>query len=147
MKCLIFSTHRQIRDFISEHNNTLLPKLYTIDEFLKRCVVVPKKIFVDDASRILYLYRATSSVDINKLGFDKNFLSFVQNSSFIFSFFEEIFVEQVEIDSIRIADTYADFEDHLILLKELLHRYKELLECEGLLDKITIEDYKPSTIT
>jgi len=82
MKCLVFSTHRQIRDFISEHDNTLLPKLYTIDEFLKRCVVVPGKIFIDKAERILYLYRATSSVDISKLGFDKNFLSFVQNSSF-----------------------------------------------------------------
>ena len=142
MKCLLFSTHRQIRDYIFRHDSTLLPKLYTIDEFLKRCVVVPNKIFVDDVSRILYLYRACNSIEIDKLGFDKNFLSFMQNSSFIFRFFEEIFVEQVEINSIRVADTYANFEDHLILLDELLRIYKKLLDDDGLVDKITIKDFR-----
>jgi len=101
-----------------------------------------KKIFVDKSERVLYLYKAAKSVDIGKLGFDKNFLSFIQNSSFIFRFYEEIFAEQVDIDSIRRADTYADFEDHLVLLKELFHRYKELLEEEGLVDKITIENFR-----
>jgi len=142
VKCLVFSTHRQIRDFISEHNNALLPKLYTVDEFLKRCVVVPEKIFVDKVERVLYLYRATNSVEISKLGFYKNFLSFIQNSSFIFRFYEEIFAEQVDIDSIRNVDTYADFEDHLVLLKELFNRYKELLQKDGLVDKITIENFR-----
>ncbi|WOE70753.1 PD-(D/E)XK nuclease family protein [Hydrogenimonas thermophila] len=142
MKCLVFSTHRQVRDFISQHDNTILPKLYTIDEFLKRCVVVPEKVFVDKSERILYLYKAAKSVDIGKLGFDKNFLSFIQNSSFIFRFYEEIFAEQVDIDTIRSADTYADFEDHLVLLKELFYKYKELLEEEGLVDKITIENFR-----
>jgi RecB family exonuclease len=142
MKCLVFSTHRQIRDFIAEHDNTLLPKLYTIDEFLKRCVVVPGKTFVDDASRVLYLYRAIETVDISKLGFEKNFLSFVQNSAFIFRFFEELFAEQVTIDAIRRADTYADFEDHLLLLEEIYNRYKTLLDSEGVVDRITIEEFR-----
>jgi len=142
MKCLVFSTHRQIRDFIAEHDNSLLPKLYTIDEFLKRSVVVPGKVFIDDASRVLYLYRAIETVDISKLGFEKNFLSFVQNSAFIFRFFEELFAEQVTIDAIRSADTYADFEDHLLLLEEIYNRYKSLLEHEGLVDRITIDTFR-----
>ncbi|RUM45018.1 MAG: hypothetical protein DSY46_04055 [Hydrogenimonas sp.] len=142
MKCLVFSTHRQIRDFIAEHDNSLLPKLYTIDEFLKRSVVVPGKVFIDDASRVLYLYRAIETVDISKLGFEKNFLSFVQNSAFIFRFFEELFAEQVTIDAIRSADTYADFEDHLLLLEEIFNRYKSLLESEGLVDRITIDTFR-----
>lgn len=142
MKSLVFSTHRQIRDFIAEHDNSLLPKLYTIDEFLKRSVVVPGKVFIDDASRVLYLYRAIETVDISKLGFEKNFLSFVQNSAFIFRFFEELFAEQVTIDSIRSADTYADFEDHLLLLEEIYNRYKSLLDREGLVDRITIDTFR-----
>ncbi|BDY13701.1 PD-(D/E)XK nuclease family protein [Hydrogenimonas cancrithermarum] len=142
MKCLVFSTHRQIRDYVAEHDNTILPKLYTIDEFLKRCVVVPERVFVDEATRVLYLYRAIEGVDIGKLGFEKSFLSFVQNSTFIFRFFEELFAERVTLDAIRMADTYADFEDHLRLLEEIYSRYRALLESEGMADRITIGDYR-----
>ena len=142
MKCLVFSTHRQIRDFISKHDNLLLPKLYTIDDFFKRLVIVPKKAFIDQDSRVLYLYRAIETIDIGKLGFEKSFLSFAQNSSFIFRFFEELFAEQVTIDEIQTFDTYADFEDHLLLLKEIYSRYKNILENEGLVDRITIDNFR-----
>ncbi len=142
MNAIVFSTHRQIRDYMAEQGDAILPKLYTIDEFIRRCVVVPSKVMVDDASRVLYLYKAAKTLDIGKLGFEKNFLSFLQNSPFIFRFFEELFAERVAIEDIRLADTYADFEDHLKLLEAIYDAYKKVLEAEGLFDRITIENYR-----
>ncbi|WP_456451535.1 RecB family exonuclease [Hydrogenimonas sp.] len=142
MRAIVFSTFRQVRDFVAAHENTLLPKLYTMDEFLRRMVVVPRKIFVDDASRVLYLYRAIDGLDIGKLGFERNFLSFVKNSEFVFRFFEELHAEGVAIETLRGADTYADFEDHLALLAQIRDRYAALLEAEGLTDRILVDDYR-----
>ena len=142
MRAIVFSTHRQIRDFIAEQDDAILPKLYTIDEFIRRCVVVEGRVMVDDATRVIHLYKAVQSIDIDKLGFEKNFLSFLQNSTFIFRFFEELFAEKVTIEDIRLADIYADFEDHLALLERIYENYKKVLDSEGLFDRITIENYR-----
>ena len=142
MRAVVFSTSRQIRDYIAAHDNTLLPKLYTMDEFLRHCVVVPGRVFVDDARRLLYLYRAVEAVDLKRLGFEKSFRSFMTNAPFIFRFFEELHAERVGFDDLRLADTYADFEEHLTILEQLWHRYAELLERDGLVDRVTLRDYR-----
>ncbi len=142
MECIVFSTSRLIRDYIASRESALLPKLYTMEEFIKRCIVVPKRAFVDDAGRVVYLYRAVKDLDIGALGFDKEFLSFLKNSTFLFRFFEEMFAEQVDIEALRSADTYADFEDHLSLLQRIHEKYAQELEKEGLVDKITMSDFR-----
>ncbi|WP_456382252.1 RecB family exonuclease [Hydrogenimonas sp.] len=142
MECLVFSTHRQIRDYVASCDDTLLPKLYTMEEFLNRCVVVPGRIFVDDASRVLHLYRAIETIDVSKLGFERNFLSFMRNSAFVFRFFEELYAERVSIRKLREMDLYADYEDHLEILERLHTRYGELLEKEGLVDRTTVKSYR-----
>ena len=142
MECVVFSTHRQIRDYIAAHDNTILPKLYTMEEFLRRVIVVPGRVFVDEASRVLYLYRAIEKLDISKLGFERNFLSFVRNSEFVFRFFEELHAEQVTIERLKEVDLYADYEDHLTILEAIFERYKNLLEDENLVDRITVEEYR-----
>lgn len=142
MECIVFSTSRRIRDYIASKESALLPKLYTMEEFIKRSIVVPGRAFVDEAGRVLYLYRAVKDLDIGALGFEKEFLGFLKNSSFLFRFFEEIFAEQVGIEALRGADTYADFEDHLALLQKIHERYARELEKDGLVDFVTMGDYR-----
>ena len=142
MKCLVFSTFRQVRDYVAVHDNRLLPKLYTMEEFLSRLVVVPGRSFVDPAARVLYLYRAASRLDLSSLGFGKNFLGFVKNAEFVFRFFEELTAERVKIDDLRGADLYAEYEEHLTLLEAIHARYAELLEAEGLTDRVTMGEYR-----
>ena len=142
MECKVFSTSRLIRDYIAESADGLLPKLYTMEEFLRRVVVVEGRAFVDEGSRVLYLYRAIEGIEIGRLGFEREFVTFLKNSSFIFRFFEEIFAERVEIETLRSVDTYADFEDHLEILEKIYERYVEVLEREGLVDRITIKKYR-----
>ncbi len=142
MECIVFSTSRQIRDFVAQKEDTLLPKLYTMEEFVRRAVVVEGRAFVDDDSRVLYLYRAIGDLDIAPLGFEKEFLSFLENSPFLFAFLEEVFAEQVKIGDLRFADTYADFEDHLSLLERIYENYAKELEKDGLVDRITISEYR-----
>ena len=142
MKCLVFSTFRQVRDYVAAHDDALLPKLYTMEEFLSRVVVVPGRTFVDPAARVLHLYRAASTLDLSSLGFGKNFLGFVKNAEFVFRFFEELTAERVEIDDLRGADLYAEYEEHLSLLEAVRARYAELLEAEGLVDRVTMGAYR-----
>ena len=144
MKCLVFSTHRRLREYISSVRDTILPQLYTMEAFMERCIVVPQRVFVDDFSRKIYLYRAIEGVDIQKLGFEKDFLSFASDSDFIIRFFREIHSEKVSIEDIGAADTYAEYEEHLGLLFEILKNYKEILDKEGLCDGYILEDYEIS---
>ncbi len=142
MECIVFSTSRRIRDYIASKESALLPKLYTMEEFIKRCIVVPGRAFVDEAGRVLYLYRAVKDLDIGALGFEREFLSFLKNSSFLFRFFEEMFAEQVGIEALRGADTYADFEEHLALLQRIHEKYAQELEKDGLVDLVTMRNYR-----
>ncbi|BBG65295.1 hypothetical protein NNO_0592 [Hydrogenimonas sp.] len=119
-----------------------MPKLYTMEEFIRRCIVVEGRAFVDEESRVLYLYRAVKDLDISALGFEREFLGFLKNSSFLFRFFEEMFAEQVSMDALHAADTYADFDDHLTLLEKIYDRYAAELRKERLIDRITIENYR-----
>ena len=123
MKLLVFSTHRQIRNYLSQFNNTILDKHTTIGELLNNIVVV-------------------ENIDISKLGFRKEFLSFSKDSDFIFSFLKEIFIERVELNDIIMVDTYIEFEEHLNLIKEIKDNYKKLLDENGYIDTFLINEYE-----
>ena len=140
MKLLVFSTHRQIREWLSNFNNTTLDKYTTIGDFLSNIIVIKGKKFVDNDIRKIYLFEAIKNIDISKLGFNKEFLSFSKDSEFIFSFLKEIFIEKVDIDDILIADTYIEYEEHLTLIKEIKNSYKEILEKNGYIDTFLIDE-------
>ncbi|GAB6074498.1 PD-(D/E)XK nuclease family protein [Nautilia lithotrophica] len=138
----VFSTKREIREYIKTHNNTFLPKLITIGEFLDKCIVVKGASLIDTDLKKIYLYKALEKVEIEKLGFRKDFLNFFKNSEFVLSFFNEIFLEKRNIEEIELADTYLEYSDHLEVLKNLYYEYKNLLEKDGLYDKTTIKEYE-----
>ncbi len=142
MKLKLFSTERQIRNWLQDKNNTILDKHQTIGEFLNNIIVVKDKKFIDKDIRKIYLFKAIQELDISKLGFKKEFLSFANDSEFIFSFFKELFLERVDIDDVIMSDTYIEYEEHLNLLKEIKNNYSKLLFKEGYTDDFLIEEYE-----
>ncbi|MDR1284979.1 MAG: PD-(D/E)XK nuclease family protein [Campylobacteraceae bacterium] len=134
----IFSTARQVREFYESFNNQLLTKAITIAEFESKVWIVPNAVQADDDTRVLLMREASVFSNFDKLHIPKEFMAFLQNSNYIFRFFEELANEEVEIDKLDLSDTYAEFSEHIAILKELLERYRVLLGQKGLFDKITL---------
>jgi hypothetical protein len=111
-----------------------------MDEFEKRVVIVKEKTLADDDKRVLLLNKAASFDKFNELKIPKEYLSFLRSSKFLFGFFEELALEFVDMDDINRVDTYAEYENHLEILKILLKNYKKLLKNNGLYDKITLPE-------
>jgi RecB family exonuclease len=65
-------------------------------------------------------------------------MAFLQNSNYIFRFFEELANEEVDINELDLSDTYAEFSEHIAILKELLERYRSLLDKNSLYDAVTL---------
>jgi len=138
----IFSTSRCVRDFYSHfyEQDMLLPKTMGIAEFESKAIVVPQMSLADEDTRVLVMQEASEFKNFSELKIDREFLSFIKNSSYLFRFFEELALERVFIEELELADTYAQFEEHLSILKELLENYKELLSQKKLYDKITLPE-------
>jgi len=140
---IIFSTSRQIREWLKDKENSILDKHYTIGEFFKKIVVVDGKVLVDSVLRKKYLFEAIQKVEYHKLGLDGGkFINFFKDSNFIFSFFNELFLEKSSIDKALLSDTYVEYEEHLKILDEIEKNYKELLENDGYIDKFLIDEFR-----
>jgi len=142
MNLKIFTTSRQIRKWLEDKDNQLLDKYTTLGEFLEKIIVVDGKKFIDKDLRKKYLFEAIKNVDVEKLGISREFINFFEDSDFIFSFFNELFLERVDIDKVIMSDVYLDYEEHLTILKEILKNYKDLLEKDGYVDKFLIDEYR-----
>ncbi len=142
-KLEIYPTSRAIREeFLSLlQTNTLLPKTTTIGEFLKKAIFVPDHVFADEDTRVLLLQEASNFANFSALNIDRNFFSFLKNSKYIFSFFEELAVELLEISKLKEFDTYADYHEHLEILEKLHDTYLEKLKERNLVDKISLPKY------
>lgn len=148
----IFSTYRKIRDFINNSLQGPLPKLFTIDSFIDNIVIVPEKIKIENSLREFYLHKAIETLEKNrlsKLGIPESFysfISFLKRKDFFFRFFEELSVENIEIQNLKNFDVYAEFEEHLSILEEILINYKNILKNNNYFDKITLDNYKLNTV-
>jgi inactivated superfamily I helicase/RecB family exonuclease len=116
--------------------NCFLPSYITMSEFLQRALVVDDYVRIDDDTRTLLLLEASDFKAFSNLHIQRNFFTFTQNSSYIFRFFEELSGELVDIDSLSMADTYGDYEEHIDILKELYYRYERLCDEKKILDPI-----------
>ena len=144
MRLLVFSTHRQLRQYAAAHQGQLLPKLLTIADFLDRAIISELH-FVDEELRSYYFYEACRSVDLAKLGIDDNFERFLQEGQTLYSFLKEMFLEQVDFATLHRSDTYAEYSEHLQILEQIRQRYKELLASRGLTDIIVLDEYTINT--
>ena len=141
----IFATSRAIRESksIFLEYNSLIEHTTTIGDFLNKAITVENRAFVDSNLRVLYLKEATKFDDFKFLKSDLNLIKFYSNSKEFFSFFEELAVEMIDINSLLIADTYAEFERDLDILEKLRDNYKNILDAKGLTDRAFIaSNYK-----
>jgi len=136
----IFPTSRALREFYGSFLETdmLLPKAMSIAEFISYSILVPNMSSADEDTRVLLMQEACSFKNFSELKIDIEFLSFIKNSTYLFRFFEELAIEYVGIEDLELADTYAEFEEHLNILKELRINYIKLLTDKNLFDKITL---------
>ncbi|MFW2568247.1 PD-(D/E)XK nuclease family protein [Aliarcobacter butzleri] len=140
-KLLVFPTSRAIRDYISKQksNNTLLPFILTIDEFLKKSISLSNLKYCEEEHRVLFLNEAIKNIDIKKLGISDNFTKFLKQSDYIYRFFLELASEKVEIEEIQNVDTYDFYLEHLEILKAIKKKYIEILEKNSYVDKINLD--------
>ena len=135
---LIFPTSRAIRhELLSfEKSTTFLQKYITISEFIERSCIVEGFKKIDNDTRVLLLLEASDFKEFENLQIERNFFTFTQNSSYIFSLFTELSGEKVELDDLELADTYGDYEEHITILKALYARYEKLCLEKKIFDPI-----------
>ena len=138
----VFPTSRAIRSFYDTfvETNTLLPKAISIAEFEQKALLIPHRSLVDEDMRVLLMQEASRFTRFELLHIDRDFFTFLKNSSYLFRFFEELAHEKVSMDALVIADTYAHYAEHLDVLQTLLKHYKALLNQKALYDRITLPE-------
>ncbi|MBA1438167.1 MAG: PD-(D/E)XK nuclease family protein [Epsilonproteobacteria bacterium] len=137
-KTVVLSSSRAIRHAQQDTSKSslFLPNYITMAEFLEKLCIVRGYKKIDEDSRILLLLQASDFQNFTKLQIERNFFTFTKNSSFILKFFEELSAELVSIDDLLALDQYGEFEEHITILIELYHRYKELCDTHKVIDKI-----------
>ena len=128
---LVLPTSRAIREHLNELKNTnqLIKKYISIGDFFQRSIVDGKdRKFLDKHLKIIFLKEAIANIQIEKLGFSREFTTFLKQSEYIFRFFQELANEYVDIKRLVEYDTYALYSDHLDILQEIYKNYTALLD-------------------
>jgi hypothetical protein len=142
IKTIVLPTSRSIRLKLEEDKkNIFLDNYISAGEFFSKAVIVENLSLVDDDTRVIMLLKASDFKNFKKLNIKRNFFTFTKNSSYIFDFYHELFVENVSIDDLMKFDIYDEYEEHLSILKELLLEYEKLLLSHNLYDKIFVPKY------
>ena len=113
-----------------------LPNYIAMSEFISKLCVVKDFKAIDEDSRVLLLLEASDFKEFASLQIERNFFTFTKNSSYIFKFYEELSAELYKIETLEAADVYAEYEEHISILKELYVRYEKLCVERKVLDKI-----------
>ena len=133
--------NREKQKYLSQ--NGFIDKITTFEDFKKRALLLEDRVWIDNDTRILLLREAANFKDFKKLHFSLDFISFLENSSFIFSFFEETSKELVDLKDLKEADAYAEYSDKIEILERLKERYKQILDKRGYADTIFLpQTYK-----
>lgn len=142
-KLLIFPTSRAIRSFITSQKseNTLLPFIFTIDEFFKKSIFFDNMKYCEEEQRVLFLNEAITDTNISKLGISDNFTKFLKQSDYIYRFFLELASEKIQISDIQNVDTYDFYFEHLQILQTIQKNYIEILEKNFYVDRINLNKH------
>jgi inactivated superfamily I helicase len=138
---IVLPTSRAIREHLIElkTTNQLIKKYISIGDFFQRSVTDTKnRKFVDKHLKIIFLKEAIANIDIEKLGFSRDFTTFLKQSEYIFRFFQELANEYVEVERLVEFDTYEMYGDHLDILKEIYKNYSEILNKHNYCDNILL---------
>jgi len=137
---IVLPSARAIRheQLLLENSSLFLPNYITMSEFISKLTIVDKYKFIDDDTRVLLLLEASDFKEFSQLQIERNFFTFVKNSTYIFKFFAELSAERYDIDLLADADVYGEYEEHISILIELYKRYENLCNQKNYLDKIFI---------
>lgn len=138
-ECIVFPTSRAIRFAASSIESGPLPRYMGMGEFLSRILIYPGKIVPDNDMRVMALHEASDFSTFSGLNIERNFFSFLQNSQYIFRFFEELAAEKVAIEILEEVDVYGDYEEHISILKHLREQYRIICEKHRWADPIFSE--------
>lgn len=138
----VFATSRAVRAFYESFSDadTLLPKAITIAELEQKALLVPHHSLVDEDMRVLLMQEASRFTKFDLLYIEREFFTFLKNSTYLFRFFEELSHEKVPLETLISADTYEHYAEHLEVLQTLLKHYKALLSKHALYDRITLPE-------
>jgi len=138
---IVLPTSRAIREHLNElkTTNQLIKKYISIGDFFQRSIIDKNnRKVVDKQLKIIFLKEAISNIDIEKLGFSRDFTTFLKQSEYIFRFFQELANEYVDVDNLVEYDTYAMYSDHLDILKEIYKNYLKILNKHNFCDNILL---------
>ena len=140
---IIFPTSRAIRHelLLYQKSTLFLPNYITISEFIERVCLVEGFTQVDNDTRILLLLEASDFKEFEALQIERNFFTFMQNSTYVFTLFTELSGEKVELEDLELADTYGDYEEHISILKALHVRYEHLCLNRKIFDPIFLQKW------
>ncbi len=138
----VFATSRAVRSFYETFSDAtaLLPKAITIAELEQKAVLVPRLCLVDEDMRVLLMQEASRFTQFELLHIEREFFTFLKNSTYLFRFFEELSHEKVALESLMHADTYEHYAEHLEVLQTLLKHYKAQLSKHSFYDRITLPE-------
>ncbi len=126
--------------------NGFIDKILTFEDFKNRAILVENSIAIDNDTRTLLLREAAKFEDFKKLGFSLDFISFLQNSSFIISFLQECSLEKIDLNELKKTDAYAEYEEKIDVLQTLKQRYEKLLKAKNYIDPIFLpQNYRLNT--
>jgi len=111
-----------------KETSIFLPNYITMGDFISKLCLVKEYRFIDDDTRVLLLLEASDFDGFSTLQIERNFFTFVKNSSYIFKFFAELSAELYDIAELQTADLYGEYEEHISILIELYKRYKKLCD-------------------
>ncbi|MDD2356918.1 MAG: PD-(D/E)XK nuclease family protein [Thiovulaceae bacterium] len=135
---VVFPTSRAIRHelLILQKSTIFLPNFITMSEFIERVCLVEGFKKIDNDTRVLLLLEASDFKEFEALQIERNFFTFTQNSTYVFTLFTELSGEKVELQELELADTYGDYEEHISILKALHGRYENLCLKRKIFDPI-----------
>lgn len=138
----VLSSSRNVRDFYANKLslNSLLPKAISTAEFFEEAIYVPNKRRASAIECLLHMRNAVARVENISaiLNIKNEFLVFLKNSHYLFSFFKELSHEKHTVTDLSSADTYASYDEHLAILDNLGKIYKENLNSLNIYDDITL---------
>ncbi|GHV04190.1 hypothetical protein AGMMS50229_05020 [Campylobacterota bacterium] len=137
---LVVPTSRAKREILATKYG-FAPKILTMQEFEQRLAVAVGKTLIDESTRLVLLKKAAEQTrDANKIGVSDDFLVFLENAHFFLGFFDELSAEGVEADELLKGDSYAEYDDHIAVLKELRANFRALLAEKSYIDRLSFAE-------
>lgn len=135
----VFSSTRAMQEFLKAQDGGFLPQCMLIGEFFSQVLLVEGKSKIPPMMRKILLSEVFREFEFEEreseiLFFEKNFLGYLETSSFLLTFFNELNHHKVSIKDIPQKDIYGDYEDHLRVLEKVQESYERKLGEYGVYD-------------